>query len=220
LVLALLLAGTGYELALPGVTNAPVLVAGILRVHHGVAAGPRVPTKLAEAVVSVEDEHYYSNIFLNVFDGAARAALATRHTSGDPGGSTIEQQLAKQLYGDGKGLGATLCQIGLGVKLSLSFSKSQILVMYLNATYYGNGYWGDVAAARGYFGTSPDRLDWAEAAMLAGLLQAPSAYDPDTNLALAKKRQREVLDQLVVNQHLTESQAEAAFEETLPLRHG
>jgi membrane peptidoglycan carboxypeptidase len=91
-----------------------------------------------------------------------------------------------------------LQHIGLGVKLTLSYSKSHILVMYLNVIYYGNGHWGDVTAARGYLGTSPGRLDWAEAAMLAGLPQAPSAYDPDTHFALAKKRQREVLDQLVV----------------------
>jgi penicillin-binding protein 1A len=90
--------------------------------------------------------------------------------------------------------------------------------MYLNAVYYGNGYWGDVAASRGYFGTSPNRLDWAEAAMLAGLLQAPSAYDPVTHSVLAEQRQREVLRQLVVNHWLTEAQAREASLESLPLR--
>src|ERR1022692_3334166 len=104
------------------------------------------------------------------------------HTTSDPGGSTIPQQLAKQLYGSGTGFGSTLAEIGLGLKLSFAFSHDQVLVMYLNAVYYGNGYWGDVAAARGYFHTTPNALSWPEAAMLAGLPQAPSAYDPSAAL--------------------------------------
>jgi membrane peptidoglycan carboxypeptidase len=221
-VIALALAGVGYELALPGVGDAQARVAAIVRAHKGTLGGLPVPSKLGKAVVAVEDEHFYSNVFLNVFDGAARAALASLHTSGDPGGSTIAQQLAKQLYANSSsssGLGATLEQVGLGVKLALSYSKPKILAMYLNAIYYGNGYWGDVSAARGYFGVDPARLTWAEAAMLAGLAQAPSAYDPEEHLALAKLRQRHVLGQLVVNHWLTEGQADAAYAAPLPLRN-
>jgi penicillin-binding protein 1A len=218
LAVVVALAGIGYELALPSVANAPARVAAIVRAHNGVIGPLPVPARLGDAVVAAEDEHFYSNVFLNVFDGAARAALASLHTSGDPGGSTIAQQLAKQLYATSSGFGATLEQIGLGVKLALSHSKPEILNMYLNAVYYGNGYWGDVAAARGYFGVNPDELTWAEAALLAGLPQAPSAYDPIVHLALAKLRQRHVLDQLVANHYLTRAQADAAYTAALPLR--
>jgi membrane peptidoglycan carboxypeptidase len=176
------------------------------------------PRKLGEAVVAVEDEHFYANFAVNILDGAGRAALAMLQTSRDPGGSTIAQQLAKQLYGDGGGLLATLREIGLGVKLSLHYSKAEVLNMYLNAVYYGHGYWGDVAAARGYFNTSPDDLDWSEAAMLAGLPQAPSRYDPLEHFRLAEQRQRHVLDQLVANHYLSRTQAQAAFQERRPLR--
>ena len=216
---ALALAGVGYELSLPSVADAPGRVAAILRAHQGALGGLPVPVKLGAAVVAVEDEHFYSNIFLNVFDGAGRAALASLHTAADPGGSTIAQQLAKQLYGTSGRLGATLEQIGLGVKLALSYSKQEILAMYLDVVYFGNGYWGDVAAARGYFGVNPDQLNWAEAAMLAGLPQAPSAYDPVSHLALARLRQRHVLDQLVANHFLTEAEADAAVAAPLPLEH-
>lgn len=212
--------GVGYELALPSVANAEARVAAIVRAHGGHVAPLPLPTRLAEAVVAVEDEHFYSNVFVNVLDGAARAALATLRRSGDPGGSTIDQQLAKQLYPHGPGLGGTLDEIGLGVKLALTYSKPQILDMYLNAIYYGNGYWGDVAAARGYFGVSPDHLTWAEAALLAGLPQAPTAYDPLRHLALAKQRQRHVLAQLVVNHLVTEAQARTIARAPLPLRRG
>jgi membrane peptidoglycan carboxypeptidase len=213
----LIVAGV-YLLTLPGVGDAERRVDMILALHHGTRSASQLPTKLGDAVVATEDEHFYSNVVVNFLDGAGRAALATLQTSKDPGGSTIAQQLAKQLYGHGSGLAETLREIGLGVKLSLDYSKPQILDMYLNAVYYGNGYWGDVAAARGYFGKSPYALDWAQAALLAGLPQAPSAYDPFTNLTLAKERQRHVLDRLVVNHYLTAAEANAAYARPLHLR--
>jgi membrane peptidoglycan carboxypeptidase len=190
----------------------------ILVLHHGVDSGMPLPRKLAIAVVAVEDEHFYSNVVINVLSGMGRAALATLRESHDPGGSTLAQQLAKQLYGSGSGFTAALREIALGVKLSLTYAKARVLEMYLDAVYYGNGYWGDVAAARGYFGTSPAALTWAEAAMLAGLPQAPSAYDPREHFALAKVRQRHVLDRLVENHALTPAQATAAYAQPLPLR--
>ena len=220
LVVVLVVAGAGYELALPSVNNAEQRVAAVVRAHNGELGRLPLPTKLAEAVVAVEDEHFYSNVFVNVVDGMGRAALASIRRRGDPGGSTISQQLAKQLYPHGPGLGGTIKEIGLGVKLALTYSKHEILLMYLNAIYYGNGYWGDVAAARGYFGKSPYRLTWPEAAMLAGLPQAPSAYDPVYHFALAKERQRHVLDQLVVNHFLTPGEADAAYRAPLSLRRG
>lgn len=216
-VLALAIAGTGYELALPSVANAPARVSEILAAHHGTLAQLPLPTKLAEAIISVEDEHFYSNVFINVADGAGRAAIATLKRGGDPGGSTIEQQLAKQLYPHGPGLAGTLSEIGLGVKLALTYSKPRILTMYLNAIYYGNGYWGDNAAAQGYFGVRPNQLTWAEASMLAGLPQAPSAYDPLRHFAVAKQRQLHVLSRLVANHVLSASEARAAYKAQLPL---
>lgn len=211
-------AGALYMALLPSVGDAPRRVERILAAHHGTPGSRTPPAKLADSVVSVEDEHFYAPFMINVADGAGRAAVATLNAASDPGGSTIQQQLAKQLYGHGTGLTATLREIGLGVKLSLEFSKKQILAMYLNAVYFGHGYWGDVAAARGYFGVGPDALDWAQASMLAGLPEAPSAYDPLKHFALAKQRQRHVLDQLVVNHHLTAAQANAAYAEPLRLR--
>lgn len=215
---ALAAAGLGYELSLPGVADAPARVDVIVRGHGGVVGELPLPSKLGEAVVAVEDEHFYSNALLNIFTGAARAGLATLRSSGDSGGSTIAQQLAKQIYPSGTGFGATLEQVGLGLKLSLGYSKPRILEMYLNAIYYGHGYWGYVNAARGYFGVSPDQLTWAEAAMLAGLPQAPSAYDPVLHLALAKQRQRQVLQQLVANHILTAAQSDATYQAPLHLR--
>jgi len=218
LLLALVLAGAIFLLTLPGVADAPARAQRILAAHHGIWSDARPPPRLAAAIVSVEDEHFYANWLINVLDGAGRAALAAVQRGGDPGGSTIDQQLAKQLYGRGTSVGAELREIGLGVKLALEYSKTEILRMYLNVVYYGNGYWGDVAAARGYFRRLPSQLSWAQAAMLAGLPQAPSALDPLTHYAAAKARQRHVLAQLVANHHLTRAQAAAIYRQPLGLR--
>ncbi|HTW07533.1 MAG TPA: hypothetical protein VME46_08485 [Acidimicrobiales bacterium] len=91
------LGGTGYEIALPGVGDAPARVAAVLRSHDEVASGLPLPAKLSDAVVAGEDEHFYSNPFLNVFDGAARGTLASLHIGGNQGEGTIDEQLARQL---------------------------------------------------------------------------------------------------------------------------
>ncbi len=209
---------TVYVLRLPSVGDAEARVRAILREHGGRVSPLPPPTKLATAVVQVEDENFYANVALNIIDGAGRAALAALQQGGDPGGSTIGQQLAKRLYPHSGGVGGTLEEIGLAVKLSLQYSKAEILNMYLNSVYYGNGYWGDIAAAHGYFGVSPRRLSWGEATMLAGLPQAPSAYDPLQHWAIARQRQRHVLDQLVDNGEMSQTRATAVFEESVPLR--
>ena len=104
------------------------------------------------------------------------------------------------------------------MKLSLGHSPTSILEMYLNVVYYGNQFWGDVAAAQGYFGLSPNRLDWAQAAMLAGLPQAPSSFDPLHHFTQAKERQLHVLSQLVANHDLTRFEAKTAYRQPLNLR--
>jgi penicillin-binding protein 1A len=218
ILLLLAVVAAGYLASLPGVGDAEARVEAVLAAHGADASPLPPPSRLAAAVVSTEDENFYSDPTFDVASGAGRAALAALGSSEDPGGSTIAQQLAKRLYPHGGGLWGTLEEVGLGVKLTLSYSHEQVLSMYLNSIYYGNGYWGDVAAAHGYFGVSPRRLTWGEAAMLAGLPQAPSAYDPEIHLGLARSRQRHVLDQLVVNGHLTAAAADHAFHEPLPLR--
>jgi penicillin-binding protein 1A len=216
-LLALALAGTIYVLTLPSVSSAPARVRAILAQHGEATAPLPAPPRLVAAVVSTEDEHFYDNVVINVLTGVGRAALAALQAEGDPGGSTIQQQLAKTLYGRHQSVLGTLREIGLGVKLAVTYSRKQILRMYLNTVYYGNGYWGVLAAARGYFHTPPADLSWGEAAMLAGLLQAPSLYDPEVNFGLARIRQQHVLSQLVVNHYLSRAQARLAFAAGLPL---
>jgi membrane peptidoglycan carboxypeptidase len=216
-LLTLIAIGAIYLLTLPGVGDAGARARRIMASHHESPTVMPTPPRLVDAVISTEDEHFNDNVVLNVLSGVGRAALAIIGSNPDPGGSTIDQQLAKALYGDTGGVLGTVRQIGLGIKLGFTYSGRRILAMYLNVNYYGQGYWGVTQAAAGYFHTTPSQLTWAEAAMLGGLLEAPSAYDPVTHYSLAKERQRHVLEQLVANGYLTRTEANAAFAEPLPL---
>lgn len=211
-------AGALYLAGLPGVGDAEARMRGILATHGGTPGTMPPPARLGRAVIAVEDENFYSNVAIDILDGTGRAAVALVQQGGDPGGSTIGQQLAKNLYPHDGGLGGTLEEIGLAVKLSLHYSKDRLLNLYLNSIYYGQGYWGDVAAARGYFGVSPRRLSWSQASLLAGLPQAPSAYDPEHHPQLARQRQLHVLNQLVVNGDLSQAEADAVLREPWHLR--
>jgi membrane carboxypeptidase/penicillin-binding protein PbpC len=141
---ALGIVGGIYLASQPGVGDAGARVRAILAAHGGTPGAMPSPARLGEAIVAVEDENFYSNMAVDILDGAGRAALALVQRSGDPGGSTIGQQLAKALYPHGGGLGGTLEEIGLAVELSLHYSKAQILNMYLNSD--GSGPSGAVAA--------------------------------------------------------------------------
>ena len=216
LALAGAAASAGCLAALPGASDAPQRTLALMAAHHERPSMP-VPRRLAAAVIATEDEHFDDDVVTNVATGVARAALAALQGGANPGGATIDQQLAKALYGGRGGVTGTLRQVGLGVKLGLRYSHREILAMYLNVNYYGNGLWGVRRAAQGYFRTTPSRLSWAEASMLAGLLQAPTAYDPVHHLALAKLRQRHVLARLVADHTLTAARAAAVGHAGLPL---
>ncbi|MDE3078074.1 MAG: transglycosylase domain-containing protein, partial [Chloroflexota bacterium] len=132
------------------------------------------------------------------------------------GGSTITQQLVKKVYLTPEvSIQRKLKEIAIAYTLSRQKSKDEILEMYLNQIYYGNQAYGVEAAAESYFGKTATHLDLAESAMLAGLPQSPSEYDPLENLPAAKVRQLEVLNQMVEQGYVTDTQARQAYDEPL-----
>lgn len=195
----------------PGVGSAEQRVAQRLAAHA--AQDPHAlpqPDRVGKAVIATEDSRFLRHHGLDAL-GVLRAAAGFAHGRADPGGATLEQQLAKNLYTPGRrGVVAKVEQVELALKLDVHWSKPQVLEMYLAAVYFGAGHYGLPAAARGYFGLAPADLSWAQASLLAGLLQAPTAYDPYTHPDLARHRQRHVLDRLVATGALTASQADSA----------
>jgi membrane peptidoglycan carboxypeptidase len=218
-VLAVLLVGATVLFAItPSVNDAEARVRVLAARDGATHLTAPVPRLFAESIVASEDARFYSEPGVDPI-AIARAGWASLTNSGtDPGGSTLSQQLAKMLYTGGhSGFSNDLEQVALAVKLNLQYSKAQILQMYAATAYFGHDFYGLHNAACGYFGIPPNRLNLTQASVLAGLVQAPSAYDPLEHAALARARQRYVLGRLVANGTITPAQARAAASAALEL---
>ena len=215
-VAGLLLLGAGW-VATPSVADAAVRVSDDLAAHSApVLSGP-VPARVADALIATEDSRFYGNPGV---DPVSVLRFPVALVLGrDQGGATLEQQLAKNLYEQGRtGPAAQAAEAVLALKLDRSWSKQQILRMYLDDGYYGHGFYGLTAASEGYFGVAPGALSWAQASLLAGLFQAPSAYDPLEHHDAARARQLHVLDRLVAVGRLTRAQADTIAAQPWGLR--
>jgi membrane peptidoglycan carboxypeptidase len=186
--------------------------------HRIVVPLSNISPFLIDATIAIEDHSFYQNSGVDLI-GVIRAAIADwSHHAIQQGGSTISQQLAKQLFigpNPPPTLQRKLREAVLALELNRRYSKSQILEMYLNTIYYGDQTYGVESAARSYFQSSAHDVDLAQAAMLAGLPQAPTGNNPVFNPTAAKKRQHEVLQAMVDNHFITQAQADRAFAEKL-----
>ena len=124
------------------------------------------------------------------------------------GGSTITQQLAKNLYFDNSpSFTRKLAELFVARAIEKEYSKDQILAAYINCIYYGDGYYNIYDASMGYFGVMPADLSDDQATLLAGVPNAPSLYAPTVNLTLARERQQQVLRAMIDNDMLTREEA-------------
>lgn len=191
------------------------------------AGGKRTPVRLAElpaevvnAVLAAEDASFYDNPGVEP-RGIARAMWQNLQAGTIvSGGSTITQQLIRNVLLDPKErssdtLDRKLKEAFLAVELSASYSKDQILEWYLNEIYFGNLSYGIATAARTYFNKAPRELSLAEAALLAGLPQAPAHYDPFRNFTAAKARQEYILELMARDGFIGAEEAQQAKEEQL-----
>lgn len=179
-----------------------------------------IPVALQYATIAVEDARFYHHPGIDA-RGILRATWSNlRHRRIVAGGSTITQQLARNFlldphYAHSRTLERKARESILALKLTAHFSKDEILALYLNQTYYGNMAYGVESAAQRFFGKPVHELDLAECALLAGLPQAPSRYNPFANPQAATHRQHQVLDAMVRHHFITPAQAKAAREEPL-----
>lgn len=180
---------------------------------------------LPAATIATEDANFYSHPGVDI-QGVARA-MWTNIRGGEvqAGGSTITQQVARNLLLTknpilDRSLRRKSQEAVLALRLHQRYSRDEILALYLNQTYYGNLAYGVGAATQSYFGKSPSALSLAECAMLAGLPQAPGLYNPLVNPELAKQRQEIVLDLMVRHGQITEEEAEQAKAEALQYSSG
>lgn len=181
----------------------------------------KISPEIQNAVISTEDRSFYTNPGFSV-KGLARAAvnLVIHHGQITGGGSTLTQQLAKNAkLSQKQTFSRKFEELFLAVQITKTYSKKDILAMYLNNAYFGNGVWGVQDASRRYFGKNASELDASEAAVIAAILRSPSYYNPADHLDNATSRRNLILGLMVDNGKLTESQAKAAKSETLVVKN-
>jgi membrane peptidoglycan carboxypeptidase len=176
----------------------------------------QVAPAMQQATIAVEDRTFYQHGGLNLLRTGQAGLDDLLHLRFNQGGSTITQQLVKNIYlSEDRSVLRKLDEAILAVEIEHQYSKAQILEAYLNRIYYGNRSYGVEAAARTYFGKPASQLSLPEASFLAGLPQAPTELDPITNFIGAKARQRVVLDAMVRSRAITAAQAQSAYAQKL-----
>ncbi|XCP83435.1 transglycosylase domain-containing protein [Roseburia hominis] len=168
-----------------------------------------LPDTYIKAIVAVEDKRFYEHPGIDPISIGRAVINNVKYRRLMEGGSTITQQLAKNLYFDQDQLVTRKIAEGiLALKLEQEFTKDEILELYVNCIYFGDGYYCVADASRGYFGKAPDKMSDYESTMLAGIPNAPSAYAPTVNPDLAKKRQEKVVRSMVREKCLTQEEAD------------
>ncbi|WP_397545550.1 penicillin-binding protein 1A [Roseateles oligotrophus] len=177
-----------------------------------------IPKRMQDAVLAIEDARFYQHGGVDYL-GVIRAGLANFGESRSQGASTITMQVARNFYlSTEKTLTRKIYEILLALKIENALSKDEILEIYMNQIFLGHRSYGFAAASEVYFGKPLRDISIAEAAMLAGLPKAPSAYNPINNLKRATIRQQYIIERMLENGFITEDQRDAAKAEKLVFR--
>jgi membrane peptidoglycan carboxypeptidase len=209
LIVACALAFGLLLLVTPSTSNATELARTFDKAHGAPYPGVVVPFRFATALESTEDHRFASEPGI---DPVAVVRVAYGYVAGraDQGGATIYQQLAKMLYTPGQAsVTAEAEQIALAVKLKYGYTGPEILRLYADVAYFGHGFYGLERASCGYFGLQPGQMSWPQAAMLAGLVQAPTTDDPIDNPAAGRTREQHVIGRLVAIGAISQADANA-----------
>lgn len=172
-----------------------------------------LPEIYIQAVIAVEDKRFENHIGVDpiaICRAVRNDILAGRFVEG---GSTITQQLAKNLYfGQDKDLTRKVAEVLVAMDLERNYSKEEIFELYVNAIYFGDGYYDVASASQGYFGKEPEDMSDYECTLLAGIPNAPSVYAPTRNPELAAKRQLKVVERMEVCGYFSTEEAETVAE--------
>ena len=167
-----------------------------------------VPDTYKNATIAIEDHRFYSHHGIDIITTLRSLITDIQNKKITNGGSSITQQVARNLYfTQEKSFIRKIAELFVAVDLENNYKKDEILEMYLNIIYFGDGYTGLKQASYGYYRVAPKQLSLYEQTMLAGIPNAPSIYSPNANANLAIKRQGKVLDAMVKYGYLTKDEA-------------
>ena len=180
------------------------------RAQPGYTEWEDLPETYIQAVIAVEDHRFYEHGGIDLLAMGRALWNDLRTWSFAEGGSTITQQLAKNLcFSQEKSIVRKAAEVFAAWDLERRYSKDEILELYVNSIYFGSGCYNVGSASETYFGKEPKDMTDSECTMLAGIPNAPSVYDPTANPDLALQRQRQVVERMVAEEFLTDGQAAA-----------
>ncbi len=173
-----------------------------------------LPQMYINAVISVEDHRFYDHGGIDIIAIGRAAINDIKAMSFVEGGSTITQQLSKNIYfTQEKKIERKIAEVFMAFEIEKRYEKDFILELYLNTSYFGDGYYTVKEASQGYFGKEPKDMTDSECILLAGIPNAPSAYSPTKNPELAKQRQKQVINKMIKYKYLTQEEADKILEE-------
>ena len=173
-----------------------------------------LPQNYINAVIAVEDRRFYSHNGVDLISITRAILRDIKEMKLVEGGSTITQQLAKNIYfTQRKELTRKVAEIFMAFEIEKKCTKDEIFELYVNTSYFGDGYYCVGDASEGYFDKNPIDMNLYECTLLAGIPNAPSVYAPTKNPELAKQRQAQVLKKMVNYKYLTQEQANDVLSE-------
>lgn len=207
--IALLLVGNGYEMYEEAVKQMPLAEkVEYIKQKDNYTKIEEVPPIYINAVISVEDHRFYKHNGIDIIAIGRATINDIKAMDWVEGGSTITQQLSKNTYfTQEKKIVRKIAEVFMAFDIEKNYEKDEILELYLNTNYYGDGYYTVKEASRGYFGKEPNEMTDYEAILLAGIPNAPSVYSPNENPELAKQRQKQVIQKMIRHGYLTEEEA-------------
>ena len=168
-----------------------------------------LPKDYINAVIAVEDRRFYSHNGIDLISITRAILKDIKEMELVEGGSTITQQLAKNIYfTQRKELTRKIAEMFMAVEIENNCTKDEIFELYVNTSYFGDGYYCVGDASEGYFDKEPIEMDLYESTLLAGIPNAPSVYAPTKNPELAKQRQAQVINKMVKYEYLSQEEAD------------
>ena len=208
--ICLLFIGNGYNMYKTAIEETPLEdKINEIKSRENYTTLSELPQTYINAVISVEDHRFYNHSGIDIIAIGRAAINDIKAMSFVEGGSTITQQIAKNEYfTQEKKMTRKIAEVFMAFEIEKNYDKDEILEIYINTIYFGNGYYNIKDAAQGYFGKLPKDMTDGESIMLAGIPNAPSVYAPTENPELAKQRQKQVIEKMIEYGYLTEEEAE------------
>ena len=213
--IALLFVGNGYDMYKKSIEETSVedKIAEI-KDKENYTNFSELPQMYKNAVIAVEDHRFYKHNGIDIIAIGRSAFNDIKAMSFVEGGSTVTQQLAKNIYfTQEKKIERKIAEVFMAFEIEKNCDKDEILELYLNTSYFGDGYYTPKEACRGYFNKELNEMTDYECILLAGIPNAPSVYAPTKNPELAKQRQKQVMKKMIEYGYLTEEEADNILKE-------